>query len=139
MSLNSFVTADGAEIGRAQAMQAAAAGIEPHARMNPVLLKPGSDRRAQVVLLGHPVAEVDAVEYRDHKAALLEVALDSLAAPDTCFAAVRRAQLDVMGDLVASHLDTAVLSRLIGEGPPAGLPVIGPAGAGSGEAMTRRR
>ena len=78
MSLNSFVTADGAEIGRAQAMQAAAAGIEPHARMNPVLLKPGSDRRTQVVLLGHPVAEVDAVEYRNHKAALLEVTLDSL-------------------------------------------------------------
>jgi adenosylcobyric acid synthase len=78
MSLNSFVTADGAEIGRAQAMQAAAAGIEPQARMNPVLLKPGSDRRTQIVLLGHPVAEVDAVEYRDHKARLLEVALDSL-------------------------------------------------------------
>ena len=78
MSLNSFVTADGAEIGRAQAMQAAAAGIEPHARMNPVLLKPGSDRRSQVVLLGHPVAEVDAVGYRGQAAALLEVALDSL-------------------------------------------------------------
>jgi adenosylcobyric acid synthase len=78
MSLNSFVTADGAEIGRAQAMQAAAAGIEPQARMNPVLLKPGSDRRTQVVLLGHPVAEVDAVGYRDHKGALLEAALDSL-------------------------------------------------------------
>src|SRR6266542_5964726 len=54
MSLNSFVTLDGAEIGRAQAMQAAAAGIEPDARMNPVLLKPGTDRRSQVVLLGHP-------------------------------------------------------------------------------------
>jgi adenosylcobyric acid synthase len=78
MSLNSFVTADGAEIGRAQAMQAAAAGIEPQARMNPVLLKPGSDRRTQVVVLGHPVSEVDAVEYREHKARLLEVALDSL-------------------------------------------------------------
>jgi adenosylcobyric acid synthase len=78
MSLNSFVTADGAEIGRAQAMQAAAAGVEPQARMNPVLLKPGSDRRTQVVVLGHPVSEVDAVEYRDHKARLLEVALDSL-------------------------------------------------------------
>ncbi len=54
---------------------------------------------------------------------------DFVAAPDTCFAAVRQAQLDVMGDLVAAHLDTPVLSRLIGEGPPAGLPVIGPAGA----------
>jgi adenosylcobyric acid synthase len=51
------------------------------------------------------------------------------AAPDTCFAAVRQAQLDVMGDLVAAHLDTAALSQLISEGPPAGLPVVGPAGA----------
>jgi adenosylcobyric acid synthase len=79
MSLNSFVTLDGAEIGRAQAMQAAAAGIEPDARMNPVLLKPGSDRRSQVVLLGHAGAEVDAVEYRQHSGRLLDVALDSLA------------------------------------------------------------
>jgi adenosylcobyric acid synthase len=79
MSLNSFVTPDGAEIGRAQAMQAAAAGIEPDARMNPVLLKPGSDRRSQVVVLGHPAGEVDAVEYREHAGRLLEVALDSLA------------------------------------------------------------
>ena len=45
---------------------------------------------------------------------------DFTAAPDTCFAAMRRAQLDVMGDLVAAHLDTAVLGRLIGEGPPPG-------------------
>ena len=79
MSLNSFVTLDGAEIGRAQAMQAAAADIEPDARMNPVLLKPGSDRRSQVVLLGHPDGEVDAVEYRSHSGRLLDVALDSLA------------------------------------------------------------
>jgi adenosylcobyric acid synthase len=79
MSLNSFVTPGGAEIGRAQAMQAAAAGIEPDARMNPVLLKPGSDRRSQVVVLGHPTGEVDAVEYRQHSARLLGVALDSLA------------------------------------------------------------
>ncbi len=73
MSLNSFVTPDGAEIGRAQAMQAAAAGIEPTADMNPVLLKPGSDRRSQVVLRGRPVAEVDAVEYRAHAGRLLQV------------------------------------------------------------------
>ena len=79
MSLNSFVTLDGAEIGRAQAMQAAAAGIEPAADMNPVLLKPGSDRRSQVVVLGHPEAEADAVEYRAHAPRLRQVALDSLA------------------------------------------------------------
>ena len=79
MSLNSFVTTGGAEIGRAQAMQAAAAGIEPDARMNPVLLKPGAGG-SQVVLLGHPDGEVDALSYQSRKAALLEVALDSLAA-----------------------------------------------------------
>jgi adenosylcobyric acid synthase len=79
MSLNSFVTLDGAEIGRAQAMQAAAAGIEPSADMNPVLLKPGSDRRSQVVVLGHPEAEADAVGYRAHAPRLRQVALDSLA------------------------------------------------------------
>ena len=79
MSLNSFVTLDGAEIGRAQAMQAAAAGIEPAADMNPVLLKPGSDRRSQVVVLGHSEAEADAVGYRAHAPRLRQVALDSLA------------------------------------------------------------
>jgi adenosylcobyric acid synthase len=78
MSLNSFVTPAGAEIGRAQAMQAAAAGIEPDTRMNPVLLKPGSSG-SQVVLLGHPDGEVDALNYIARKARLLEVALDSLA------------------------------------------------------------
>ncbi|WP_232110378.1 cobyric acid synthase [Streptomyces buecherae] len=60
MSLNSFVTRDGAEIGRAQAMQAQAARVEPTALMNPVLLKPGSDRSSQVVLLGKPVGELSA-------------------------------------------------------------------------------
>ena len=79
MSLNSFVTASGAEIGRAQAMQAAAAGIAPDALMNPVLLKPGSDTRSQVVVLGTPWTEIDAMGYRPLKARLREVALDSLA------------------------------------------------------------
>ncbi|WP_042363866.1 cobyric acid synthase [Streptacidiphilus neutrinimicus] len=79
MSLNSFVTLDGAEIGRAQAMQAAAAGVEPEAAMNPVLLKPGGDGRSQVVVLGKPVAEVGALDYRDRKPALLRIALDCLA------------------------------------------------------------
>ncbi|MEU2433098.1 cobyric acid synthase [Streptomyces sp. NPDC007861] len=63
MSLNSFVTRDGAEIGRAQAMQAQAARVEPSALMNPVLLKPGSDRSSQVVLMGKPVGELSARGY----------------------------------------------------------------------------
>ncbi|MYZ40411.1 MULTISPECIES: cobyric acid synthase [unclassified Streptomyces] len=60
MSLNSFVTREGAEIGRAQAMQAQAARVEPTALMNPVLLKPGGDRSSQVVLMGRPVGELSA-------------------------------------------------------------------------------
>ena len=78
MSLNSFVTAEGAEIGRAQAMQAAAAGIEPTADMNPVLLKPGSHRHSHVIVLGQPEGEADAVGYRAHADRLRRVALDSL-------------------------------------------------------------
>ncbi|HET6635914.1 MAG TPA: cobyric acid synthase [Streptomyces sp.] len=65
MSLNSFVTREGAEIGRAQAMQAAAARVEPTAAMNPVLLKPGGDRTSQVVLLGRAVGELSARGYHD--------------------------------------------------------------------------
>ncbi len=79
MALNSVVTADGAEIGRAQAMQAAAAGVEPEAAMNPVLLKPGDDRHSQLIVLGRPVAEVDALSYRPHKAHLAAVVADCLA------------------------------------------------------------
>jgi adenosylcobyric acid synthase len=79
MSNNSVVTADGAEIGRAQAMQAAAARVAPEAAMNPVLLKPGGDDSSQVVVLGRPVADVTALSYRPMKAALLEQVLASLA------------------------------------------------------------
>ncbi|HEV2374910.1 MAG TPA: cobyric acid synthase [Streptosporangiaceae bacterium] len=79
MSLNSVVTHDGAEIGRAQAMQAAAAGAEPEAAMNPVLLKPGGDGRSQVMVLGEPVADADALGYRNLKPRLRETALSCLA------------------------------------------------------------
>jgi adenosylcobyric acid synthase len=79
MSLNSMVTRDGAEIGRAQAMQAAAARVEPEAAMNPVLLKPGGDRTSQVVLLGRPIGEVSALSYRALKAELFEAVLASFA------------------------------------------------------------
>ena len=63
MSLNSYVTADGSEIGIAQAVQAFAAGIEPVADMNPVLLKPKGDRTSQVVMLGRPYKDVQIQDY----------------------------------------------------------------------------
>src|ERR687888_722077 len=70
MSNNSVVTPDGGEIGRAQAVQAAACGVEPTVRFNPVLLKPGSDRSSQVVVLGKVAGEVTAMSYRERKAVL---------------------------------------------------------------------
>ncbi|MGH3858998.1 cobyric acid synthase [Actinokineospora sp.] len=79
MSNNSMVTPDGGEIGRAQALQAAACGIEPSVRFNPVLLKPGSDRSSQVVVLGKPVGVTTAVSYRARKAELMETVLATLA------------------------------------------------------------
>lgn len=63
MSNNSVVTREGGEMGRAQVFQAQAAGVEPHVDMNPVLLKPGADTSAQVVVLGHPVNTMDVREY----------------------------------------------------------------------------
>jgi adenosylcobyric acid synthase len=65
MSNNSAVTVEGGEIGRAQAMQARAAGLEPSVRFNPVLLKPGSDRGSQVVVLGRPVGTLRDYRQRD--------------------------------------------------------------------------
>ena len=67
MALNSAVTADGGEIGRAQALQAQAAGIAPHTDFNPVLLKPSSDRGAQVIIGGKVMADLDARAYHEYK------------------------------------------------------------------------
>ncbi|MFI6350900.1 cobyric acid synthase [Streptomyces sp. NPDC050560] len=79
MSLNSFVTRDGAEIGRAQAMQALAARVEPSALMNPVLLKPGGERSSQVVVMGRPAGEMSARGYHGgRQEALLGTVLDCL-------------------------------------------------------------
>jgi adenosylcobyric acid synthase len=78
MALNSAVTPQGAEIGRAQVMQAAAARIEPEAAMNPVLLKPTGDRTSQVVVMGHPDGVADALAYQRRKPELLGVALAAL-------------------------------------------------------------
>ncbi len=79
MSLNSFVTLAGEEIGRAQAAQARACGIEPEALMNPVLLKPGSETGSQLIVLGKAVAETSAATYWNggRAQALLEIVLDS--------------------------------------------------------------
>ncbi|ONI69340.1 cobyric acid synthase CobQ [Kribbella sp. ALI-6-A] len=74
MSNNSMVCADGAEIGRAQWIQAVAAGAEPEAAMNPVLLKPGSDRRSHVVLMGEPWGELTARGFLTERAELAEAA-----------------------------------------------------------------
>jgi len=68
MSLNSYVTREGGEMGRAQVVQALAAGVEPHVDMNPILLKPEADARSQVVVLGSPVARTSAREYYARKA-----------------------------------------------------------------------
>ncbi|QXV59177.1 cobyric acid synthase [Amycolatopsis sp. TNS106] len=77
MSNNSMVCADGAEIGRAQWLQARAARVEPEAAMNPVLLKPGSDRRSHVVALGKPFGTLEAGEYATGRAGLAEIAFDT--------------------------------------------------------------
>ena len=70
MALNSFVTRDGLEMGRAQVTQAQAAGVEPDVRMNPVLLKPTSDRRSQVIVDGRAIGTMTAMEYHRYKPVL---------------------------------------------------------------------
>src|SRR5580692_11705339 len=67
MSLNSAVSVDGGEIGRAQALQAQAAGIAPTVDLNPVLLKPESDTDAQVIIHGRAIARMNAAGYHDYK------------------------------------------------------------------------
>ena len=67
MALNSFVTFEGGEIGRAQAMQAEACRLEPTVDMNPILIKPTSDRKAQIILKGRPLKNMSAKEYDGYK------------------------------------------------------------------------
>lgn len=72
MSLNSYVTPEGGEIGRAQAVQAQACDINPHTDMNPVLLKPNSDTGCQIVVQGRPVGNMSISEYDAYKPAAFE-------------------------------------------------------------------
>lgn len=77
MALNSAVTAEGGEIGRAQAVQAVACGIAAHTDHNPVLLKPSSDCRAQVIIQGRAIGNLDAVDYHAYKATARAAVFDS--------------------------------------------------------------
>lgn len=83
MALNSFITADGLEMGRAQVVQAEAAGVAPDVRMNPVLLKPTNDMGSQVIVNGVPRGTMGAVAYFKYKKALIPeimAAFESLSA-----------------------------------------------------------
>ena len=82
MALNSFITAEGLEIGRAQAMQAQAARTEPEAAMNPVLLKPSSDTGSQLIVMGEVKGHYSAAEYYRMKKSLIPVIQDAYAKLD---------------------------------------------------------
>ena len=120
MALNSAVTPDGAEIGRAQVAQAAAANVAPEAAMNPILLKPSGERTSQVVVMGRAMAELDARSYQDLKPRLRTVVLDAVASLAdrfevvVCEGAGSPAEINLRaGDLVNMGLARAV-----------GLPVV---------------
>lgn len=77
MALNSFITREGLEMGRAQAVQAAAAGVEPDVRMNPILLKPSSDTGSQVIVGGEVRGQMQAAEYFRYKKQLIPEILEA--------------------------------------------------------------
>ena len=120
MSNNSSVTVDGGEIGRAQAMQAQAAGLAPSVRFNPILLKPGSDRTSQLVVRGQPVGTVGASDYITHRDRLAGVVAEDLAG--------LRAEFDVVlcegaGSPAEINLRTTDLANM-GLARSANLPVV---------------
>ena len=77
MALNSYITKDGLEMGRAQVMQAEAAGIEPEAAMNPILLKPTSNMGSQLIVNGEVRGNYPAVEYFKMKKSLIPDIMDA--------------------------------------------------------------
>ena len=120
MSNNSAVTIEGGEIGRAQAMQARAAGLAPSVRFNPILLKPGSDMTSQLVIRGRATDSVTAAEYWSHRNRLSDVVLDELSQLRAEFDAVicEGAGSPAEINLRATDLVNMGLAR------PANLPVI---------------
>ncbi|KAA3593414.1 MAG: cobyric acid synthase [Candidatus Scalindua sp. AMX11] len=85
MSLNSYVTLDGKEMGRAQVAQAYASGLPPAVEMNPILLKPTGENGAQVIAMGIPVRHMKASEYYENKGSMLDVAVKAYAALEKRF------------------------------------------------------
>ncbi len=85
MALNSAVTEDGGEIGRAQAVQAAACYLKPHTDMNPVLLKPNSDKTAQVIIHGKAYKNLDAQQYHAYKKQAQQAVLESWQRLSQCY------------------------------------------------------
>ena len=77
MALNSAVTKDGGEIGRAQALQAIAAKVEPEIDFNPILLKPNSDTGAQVIIHGKAISNMEAGKYHDYKKVAMDAVITS--------------------------------------------------------------
>lgn len=120
MSNNSVVTVEGGEIGRAQAIQARAAGLEPSVRFNPILLKPGSDRTSQLVIKGRVADTVSAKSYVRHRERLSVIVGDELASLRAEFDAVicEGAGSPAEINLRASDLANMGLARA------AGLPVL---------------
>lgn len=119
------MTSEGAEIGRAQFAQAQAAGVVPEAAMNPILLKPSTDRSSQVVVMGRPLTNADARGYLDLKSELLPVALEALESLRSRFDVVvcegagslaeinlRKGDLSNMGLARAAHLPVVVVADL---------------------------
>ena len=76
MALNSFITTEGKEMGRAQVVQAEAAGVEPNVKMNPILLKPTTDKKAQVIINGEVYKNMSAIEYHNFKPELAGIVRD---------------------------------------------------------------
>ncbi|MEA2248037.1 MAG: adenosylcobyric acid synthase [Solirubrobacteraceae bacterium] len=120
MALNSVVAPDGAEVGRSQAVQAAAAGLAPEAAMNPILIKPSGARHSQIVVMGRPHSDVDARSYQALKDTLRPVVANALA--------TLRARFDVVvcegaGSPAEINLRDADLTNM-GLARAAGLPVV---------------
>jgi adenosylcobyric acid synthase len=124
MALNAYVTPDGGEIGRAQAVQAEAARVVPTVDMNPILLKPEGDSRSQVVVLGKPIGSLSALEYQARKPELRGVVTDALARLRACHdlvviegagspAEINLKDRDIVNMFVAGIADAPVL--LVGD------------------------